>query len=186
MYMVIKMGRRQARLFASAHGEEHLEERTHAIERMADIREDYPEFFASSIIAETWGRMTFQYSLCGWWDTLHSRPIRWRRRFRKIKRFAIAPKLHGWAAWNLAPVFDFDIPDGSRQMVILPEIQQERRRRDIQAREGARAKAHSPAWLGKKEIRTRNGPGETDGNIHIGRTDMEEKRRAHSIQQGRL
>ena len=141
MYMVIKMARRHSRLFASVYGGEHLSDITQAIERLIDIREDCPEFPTASSIAETWGRATSQYTMC---VTEGAHYILGQYgdgvTFEEIGRFAPTPRHNGGAAWNFAPLFDFDSPGGFWRMVLLPEIQQERQQRDIQSMVAARAK----------------------------------------------
>ena len=64
MRMFIRMGRQQPRLFAAVYGEEHLNDRMQSIGRLSDIHEDCPDFYTASFIAETWGRMTYQYNIC--------------------------------------------------------------------------------------------------------------------------
>ena len=160
MYMVMKMARQQARLFAAVYCDEHLSERIAAIERHSDIHEDFPEFSTSAFIAETWERMTFQYNMCV------AEGIRYILSqyddgvtFGKIKRFALTPNSNGSTAWTFTPVFDFDSSDGFWQMAILPEIQQERQRHDIQSLVDARAKGISrpPGWRKKKVEEERSG-----------------------------
>ena len=63
-YMFMKMARRQLRLFAATYGEEHLPDRPQSVERLGDIREEFPEFFSASSIAAIWGLIMFQYNIC--------------------------------------------------------------------------------------------------------------------------
>ena len=53
MYMIIKMARRQSRLFAAMYGGERLGDMLRAIERLSDIHEDCLEFHTEAFIAET-------------------------------------------------------------------------------------------------------------------------------------
>ena len=154
MYMVIKMARKQARLFSAVYGEEHLAERMSAIERLSDIREDRPEFFTAAFVDEIWERMTYQYNMCvaegihyilGQYDDGVT--------FEEIKRFVLSPNSSGSTAWTFTPAFDFESPEGFWQMAALPEVQQERQRQDIQSLVAARAKGapQIPGW-GKKKL----------------------------------
>ena len=113
MYMVTKMARQQARLFAAVYGKEHRPERMLAIERLSDIHEDFPGFFTSAFIAETWERMTSQYNMCVA-DGIHYILSQYGDGVSsgKIKRFALSPTMNGAAAWSFTPVFDFDSTDG--------------------------------------------------------------------------
>ena len=105
MYMFRKMARQQSLLFAEVYGEEHLNDRMQAIERISDIHVDCPDFFAATFITETWGRMTYQYNICvaegiryiiGQYDEGIT--------FDKIKRYALTPGPGGGAAWRFTPV----------------------------------------------------------------------------------
>ena len=58
----------------------------------------------------------------------------------KIRRYALAPHGVGGAAWSFTPIFDFDAESGFWKSVILPEIEQERRRQDIRNLVASRGK----------------------------------------------
>ena len=46
------------------YGEERMDDRPQATERLIEIHEDCAELPTSTFIAETWARMTFQYNIC--------------------------------------------------------------------------------------------------------------------------
>ena len=71
--------------------------------------------------------------------------------FEKIKRYALTAGPGGGAEWRFTPVFDFDSVEGFWQMMVLPEIQQERQRQDIQSLVAARAKFTSYPPGGRKK-----------------------------------
>lgn len=63
MYMFTKLFRQKSRFFAVMYGGCHLADRSRAIDRLIDIREDCPEISTSPFIAETWERVTFRYNI---------------------------------------------------------------------------------------------------------------------------
>ena len=139
IYMFAKMARRQSRLFSSIYGEEHLQERIAAIEKLGKIHEECHDYFAAPFIAEVWARMMHQYVTCvsegvHFIVSQHDEGAT----FDKIKRFATSPGEGGCAAWKYTPVFNLDPPGGFWETVIIPEIQQDRQRQDIQTSIAAR------------------------------------------------
>ena len=97
MYMFIKKAIQRPRLFSAMYGDEYKEDMLRSIGRLRDIHEDWPEFPTESLIAETWGRMTYQFNICvdegiryivGRYDEGVTRD--------KIKRCALTPWIGGY------------------------------------------------------------------------------------------
>ena len=61
VHMFAKMARKQAMLYAAVYGQDHLNERLDAIERLIGVHDECPEFSASQFLSETWDRMVYQY-----------------------------------------------------------------------------------------------------------------------------
>ena len=74
--------------------------------------------------------------------------------FGEIERYELTPFTGGWAARKFTPSFDFDSDEGFWQMAILPEIQQERQRQDIQSLVGSTLEVANPPSGGKKKWKT--------------------------------
>ena len=142
VHMFVKMARQQSRLYADVYGEEHLNERLNAIDRMSDIHDECPEFSTASFLSETWERMVYQYDACIA-EGIHYILGRYDEgvTFEKVKRYALAPDAKQGTSWRSTPIFDFDSSDGFWRSVVLLEISQERQRQDINALVAARGKA---------------------------------------------
>ena len=132
VHMFVKIDRQKTGLYAAVYGEEHLNERLNAIDRLGELHEECPEFFTLSLISEMWERMTYQYTSCvtggiHYFLAKYDEGIT----FAKIKRYALVPDGSGGTAWRFAPIFDFNIDDGFWGSVIIHEIRQERQLQDI-------------------------------------------------------
>ena len=139
IYTFAKMARQQSRLSSSIYGEEHLQERLSAIEKLGEIHEECPDYFTAPFIAEVWERMMHQYVTCvsegvHFIVSQHDEGVT----FDKLKRFGLIPGEGGGADWKYTPVLNLDSPGGFWATMIIPEIQQERQRQDIQTLIAAR------------------------------------------------
>ena len=163
MYMFIKMGREQSRLYAAIRIDEHLEDRLPAIDGLSGIRGDFPEFPTSTIIAVTRGRVAFRYNICvgegvryviGQYDEFIT--------FDILKRSALTPGSGCGEEWRYIPSFDFGRPGDPRQMAVLPEIQQEGKRQGAQSLVAERANSGEHPSGGK------NAQGRKGGDVRNG------------------
>ena len=142
VHMFAKMARKQSRLYSAVYGSDHLNERLGAIDRMSDIRDECPEFFTAGLLTETWARMVYQYDACIA-EEIHYTIGKYDEgvTFGKVKRYALAPDAKQGAAWRFTHIFDFDSEVGFWRSVVLLEINQERRRKDINSLVAERGKA---------------------------------------------
>ena len=62
--MFIKMARQQSRLYSAVYGDEHINERLNAKDRLGEIHEECPEYFTVAFLSELRGRMVYQYNVC--------------------------------------------------------------------------------------------------------------------------
>ena len=103
------------------YGQDHLNERLSAIDRLGEIREDSPEYITSAFMTEMWEGMVFRYCACvtegvyhiiGRYDEGIS--------LEKIRRYALSPSSDGGTAWRFSPTFDFGDENGFWQARSCP------------------------------------------------------------------
>ena len=100
-HMFANTARQQSRLYAAIYGEEHLNERLDAVDRLNEIREEFPEFPTANVLVGTWGRMVFQYDACVS-EGVHFILSRYDEgiTFEKTRRYALAPDRAQEKAWG--------------------------------------------------------------------------------------
>ena len=107
-HMFAKMARQQSRLFAAVYGADHLSERLNDADRLIEIHEECPEYFAATFLSEIWERMAYQYIACIS-EGIHFILGRYDEgvNLEEIRRYALAPDGQGGAAWKFTPHLRF-------------------------------------------------------------------------------
>ena len=106
-------------------GNEHREERTHAMHTLELLREAHPDLFAIQIIVSEWGGMALRYiAYVKEGDRKMVRMLPETVRNGGFRRKALTPTADGRSRWGYPSIFLMDSATGFWQSIAVPRLEE--------------------------------------------------------------